>query len=347
MTKSEEIMSAFSQMYFFKELVIDNLTFRGNDGNNQELADLILNFGDSIIAIQIKEREESAKTANIDIERKWFFDRMKLAKKQIRNTISFIRQGKLPSFRNKQGMDLTVRADTEIVPLVVFVNDAIKDYSHILESHSSDGFAVNCMSINDFQIMCKELIAPVEIVDYLKYRLDFYEKNGPVSLLISDLSEEDVIISRPASNETLVHNYIVTKYGKDALNIGCEVFEHFRWFVQQTSERSLQGKDNYSTYSIILFLAQFSRNEIKAFEERLKLAIITSKRKIIKVVGSISVRDTYTVFFVSLMSEDDKLPMDYLYETARKYNPKRVLQVYIWWLNDIDFRIDYLLLDTT
>jgi hypothetical protein len=59
-----------------------------------------------------------------------------------------------------------------------------------------------------------------------------------------------------------------------------------------------------------------------------------------------SIKDSYTVFFVSVPSEEYALPMDFLLEKAKEtYNPKRILQVYVWWFNDTDFHIDYLLMD--
>ena len=346
MTRSEEFMSAFSQMYFFKELVYDNLHFIDIDGENKELADLILNLGESVIAIQIKERNDSARTTDAFMENRWFSDRMKTAKEQIKNTIDFIRQGKLPKFRNKQGTEILIFQDAKVIPLVVFVNDSIRDYPHILEKHSLESISVNCMSVSDFQIMCKELVAPSEMVDYLKYRLDFYEKNGSVSFMIRELSNEDMAFSRPASRETLVHNYIIERYGINNSYFDKELFENFRWFIQQTSKRSLAGQDSFSTYSVILFMAQFRRDEIKAFWERLKLAIDRSRQRSLEVVGNMSIKDSYTVFFVSVPSEEYALPMDFLLEKAKEtYNPKRILQVYVWWFNDTDFHIDYLLMD--
>lgn len=45
--------------------------------------------------------------------------------------------------------------DAEIVPLVVFENVSISEYEHLLRSHTADGLSVNCMSIDDFQLMFK------------------------------------------------------------------------------------------------------------------------------------------------------------------------------------------------
>lgn len=190
MTLSESILSAFSQMYFFEEFVQDNLLFTNQNGCEEELADLLLNLGDVVIVIQIKEREEANRTTDIIKEKNWFNNKMRLAKKQTKNTIRVIKEGDLPLFPNKRGIGKAVRVDAEIVPLVVFMNDSIRDYPHILEKHSEDGLTINCMSISDFQTMCKELISPAEIIDYLKYRCAFNSKycNKGYTLVFNSLS---------------------------------------------------------------------------------------------------------------------------------------------------------------
>ena len=40
-----------------------------------------------------------------------------------------------------------------------------------------DGLTVKCMLIDDFKLMCKQLLSPIEIIEYLKWRKAFYKKN--------------------------------------------------------------------------------------------------------------------------------------------------------------------------
>ena len=53
--ETEKILSAFAQMYFFKELVQNRLQFTEQGSTEKEVADLLLNLGDIIIAIHIAE----------------------------------------------------------------------------------------------------------------------------------------------------------------------------------------------------------------------------------------------------------------------------------------------------
>ena len=59
MTNSEKLLSSFSENYFYKELVYVDLKFTPTGGTEIELADLIINLEDIILAIQLKERNEN------------------------------------------------------------------------------------------------------------------------------------------------------------------------------------------------------------------------------------------------------------------------------------------------
>lgn len=51
MTNSEKLLSSFSENYFYKELVYADLKFTHIGGTEIELADLIINLEDIILAI--------------------------------------------------------------------------------------------------------------------------------------------------------------------------------------------------------------------------------------------------------------------------------------------------------
>ena len=168
MTNSEKLLSSFSEDFFYKELVYADLKFVPEGGTEIELADLIINLEDVILAIQLKERNEKDRTQDKNVEEKWLKKKCKKAKEQIKDTILFINNEKV-SFANARGKETKINPNAEIVPLVVFENVSISEYEHLLRSHTTDGLSVNCMSINDFQLMCQELVSPIEIIE-LKLR---------------------------------------------------------------------------------------------------------------------------------------------------------------------------------
>ncbi len=328
MNKSEELLSKFSKIYFFEEFVQDNLQFSENNGDSKELADLILNLEDVVIAIQMKERSDGAITMSELEEKKWFDNKTREAKKQIKTTIDFIKHGKIPAFLNKRGIEIKIRKDAEIIPLIIFKNKSITDYPRMLKKHSETGLDVNCMSLKDFEIMCSMLISPGEIIDYLKYyRGLFYE------------------VARSPEYKSIV-SYFLDRYGEVCFQENIARYEAFREFVQQTAERSIVGRDAKDTYEIILLMAHFRIDMIKAFVERVNLAKEKAKRREYGRIGSLR-DDRGEKFVVSFESSQSGLPYpceDLLKKCAEKNCKfRQLLQVVVWWENTEKYRIDYVL----
>ena len=70
MTNSEKLLSSFSEDFFYKELVYADLKFVPEGGTEIELADLIINLEDVMLAIQLKERNERDRTQDKNVEEK-------------------------------------------------------------------------------------------------------------------------------------------------------------------------------------------------------------------------------------------------------------------------------------
>ena len=146
MTESERLLSAFSENYFFKEMVVDNLLFTPEGIDEIELADLIINLQDYIIAIQLKSRNKKDQTSDKEVENTWLQRKCRRAKEQVKKTMEFISSGTLPTFKNKQNQAIGFSENAEVIPLVVFVNEKIDTYPHLLRKHSDSGMDINCMS---------------------------------------------------------------------------------------------------------------------------------------------------------------------------------------------------------
>lgn len=70
MNKSEILLSALSDKIFLKEMVIDELCYTPQDFSEVELADLIINLGDIIIPIQLKERNPKDMSSSLSLLKK-------------------------------------------------------------------------------------------------------------------------------------------------------------------------------------------------------------------------------------------------------------------------------------
>lgn len=348
MNKSEKLLSAVSEVYFFKELVQDDLCFIPKGDTEHELADLLINLGDLIIAIQLKARNETDQTTNQETELKWLAKKCKVAKKQIKDTISFIMNGELPAFQNLSGNKILVRRDAEIISLIIFINSEIKQYPHILNKHSSTGACVNCISFEEFQFVCRVLVTPIEIISYLEYRQRFYEKHPNVDLFMYTDENDDIILAKPMNEEALVLQFLAMEYNVKKVFENESYLTEFQVFLHKLPKHTVVKSEENANYFILLFLAHLSRIEIKEFLKRVDLAIESSRDSKYGIVGSTRRTDNkYVVFYVA-SEQNEKISMEYLLDLARqKSDVQKLLQVVVYWENNIEYRIDYFLWDYT
>lgn len=344
MNDSEKIISTFSEKYFYKELVYSSLKFNSQSGSHTEVefADLIINLEDVILAIQLKERNKQDRTQDIDVEEKWLKRQCKSAKKQIKDTISYINNEKV-SFVNARGKETRINPDAEIVPLIIFENASISEYDHLLRRHSAEGLNVNCMSLEDFRCMCRELLSPIEIIGYLKWRQEFYEKNGAVNLLITE-TESGFFLSKPQRHESLVHQYLFERYGEGVFSENNYYYELFNEYVSVLYEHTEEVSEENGCYEVVKFLAHLYREEIKHFSERVEKALAVAKEKKFKIAGTLrNAKQEYAIFFTAT-EQGESIPTEKLLPIAlEKQNIHTLLQVIIYWLNDEEYRIDFLL----
>lgn len=347
MNDSEKFLSAFSELYFYKELVLRNLHFTIENSTEKEVADLLVYGGDFIIAIQLKARNEKDQTSDPEKELKWLTSKCKLAKKQVKESIAFIRSGNLPPFENGRNKQVQLSATVEIIPLVIFTNDNIENnYPHILRKHSEDGMDINCMSFTDFQQMCKVLLSPMEIVEYLRWRLFFFQNNGNVNISVHMDDKDNIMFVKPSLGEALGHQFIAEKYGVEGDQERKKYIEAFTDMLHKLPDRIVVESESESSYPLILFFAHFNRLEIKAFVERVTRALKAAHEEEYSICGSIrNIKQRYAVFFVS--THDGKcFNMDYLAEIAQKKGVFDILlQVFCYWENNVEFRIDYIFQD--
>ncbi len=93
--RSEEILNAFAENFFYKETVISNLKYAPVGEPERELADIVFLLGSYVLAIQLKERNSCDQTGDITEEEKWLAKKCKQAKSQAVKTVEAIKSGNL------------------------------------------------------------------------------------------------------------------------------------------------------------------------------------------------------------------------------------------------------------
>lgn len=239
--------------------------------------------------------------------------------------------------------------DAEIIPLVVFLNESIgDDCDHVLKKHSDDGMDINCLSFQDFQTVCMELITPVEIVEYLKWRLNFYQNNGSVDISIF-MGNESILLTRPKSGEAVVKHFLAEKYKYTNAKEMEPYVKSFQLMLHNMTEHVAEESAEDASYSMILFFSHFSRAEIKEFKEQIDRALESSQKEEYTIVGSL--RNTLQKYVISFVSTHNGLAMqmDYLEELANEVGTSfdKRMQVFAYWESADKFRIDYIFRDAS
>lgn len=345
MTKSEQLLSAFSEDYFYKELVLDDLHFTPEGSSKIELADLIINLGDIILAIQLKERNDENQTNDPVSENNWFKDRCKEAKKQVKRSLKLISSGTLPAFQNKRGQDVNLQSNASVIPLVVFDNHQITKYPHILRKHSNSGMDISCISFPDYCEMCRILVTPMEIIEYLEYRKEIYVKHGDIDFMILHGHDNEIVLTKPQNKESLVHQFLAEKYGMKEAKKHALYIQYFRNFLHLLPERLVRSSDQTSAYHMLMFFAHMQRYEIAEFWDVLENTKEEAKQ------GGTGIRHSLrhdTSEYVIIFAANGLIPIEGLLPIIRrKVNPKCVLEIEVRWFDEDSYGIDFLYWDDT
>lgn len=338
---SEKLLSAFSEVYFYKELVQSNLCFISEGETEKEVADLLVNIGDFIIAIQLKARNLEEQSNDLEKELRWLTSKCKVAKRQVKESIKYIKSGKLPSFKNGRNQSIYLTSDAEIIPLVVFINKEIgNDYPHVLFKHSDTGMDINCMSFGDFQKMCKLLFTPMEVIQYLKWRLSFYQQQKKLN------KNDDFFIH--IHEQISVYQFIAKRYGSKENSMLESYITAFSDMLHKLPDRVIVESEQEDSYPLILFFAHFNRLEIKEYVERIYKSLDDARKGLYHITGSLrNIEQKYAILFVST-HDGYVFDMEILEMIAReKGNCALLLQVYCYWENNENFYINFCFKDST
>ena len=175
-TFSEEFITRINQNVFYREFTFDRTEIITEQNNRVELADNILWIDDMLIVFQIKERNELNSKGQSNIEN-WFSNKvLKKAKDQIKNTNTWIRSCSTVELRNSNGQVLTMHPEDigKIINIIIYHVDTPLPDSFVpeIKHRTQDGLFIHILSSEDYYQICRYLITPSELYDFLKFRED-------------------------------------------------------------------------------------------------------------------------------------------------------------------------------
>jgi len=184
-TRSEKITNLVNNNYFFKEFCYYNTQIANEKHTEIELADLLITFDDSLLVFQLKERDHSA-VIDEESEAKWFQKKvLKKAKKQTVRTIEYLEEYKDTQLLNNKGhkIVLDINDYPNVFNIIIFdEDDKLEDrYRNQKGVISSRVGYIHLLSLNAYEIVCKYLHTPVEILEYLIFREELHNEADGVS----------------------------------------------------------------------------------------------------------------------------------------------------------------------
>jgi hypothetical protein len=268
----ENAIAQFNVGLFFKEFTFAKNTFQPPTRNELELADHIIWLDDLLIVFQLKEREITPSTTP-EIERNWFEKRvLGKATKQIRDTLSYLRDYDEIAIQNERGHSFNI-VEAKIATrfnVIVYQPHPLLPAECLTKKHhisSTAGF-IHLFSGTDYEGICRTLITPAEISEYLRFR-------------------ESIIIRRPIASERLPEQALVGQYvyGDASSEPRLEFMqylteleqqrEHFDFFhiLDRIHDKINSSEDPYDYYRILIELAKLKRNELKEVKLRFDLCV--------------------------------------------------------------------------
>jgi len=269
--KSEKFITSINTNVFFKEFTFDKNDFYPSDGK-KELADNILWLDELLFVIQIKERDSSKSKSSTDA---WFKNKvLNKAKKQIKNTLEYLLQyDSIPiANRRNQSIDISKVNILGINKVIVYKPDEClgQENRNIKFYESRDVGYIHIFHYEDYFWICKYLINPTELDEYLKFRERIYVRHKEIIKVFP----EQYILSHflNTDDETVVkEEYIetLTKVKNDVVEFDMSgIIEDFRNKIRIESQ-----KNSIEYHSIIKEIAKLKRYELLEFKKRFQLII--------------------------------------------------------------------------
>lgn len=274
---SEKIITQINQNVFFKEFTFDKNDFIVANNNKVELADNVLWIDDLLIIIQIKEKDNKIEGTPIE---KWFENKvLKKAKNQIKNTLRFLDTQRSIAISNGHDQQFEIiRSNIHQIHNVIIYHPTIAPPETVYKHKfylSKDKIFIHIFTSEDYSHICRYLITPSELNDYLLFRQNLLLANPNASLL-----PEQYFLAhffQKPEDMSIVADYITT------LPDICEAIEKDNSFylggLIKILHDTLKEKGTLDYIHIVKEFAKLNRFELRAFKERLLQIIQTEVSK--------------------------------------------------------------------
>lgn len=341
MTNSESIISQINSNVFFKEFTFSKNDFKELDTNQKlEFADNVVWLDSLFFIYEIKEREPNSKNSDV----KWFENKiLKKAVKQIKNTLTYISTYPEIFIENEKGHKLDITKAKECVDpkkIIVYLppDNFPESKRHLKFYESSEIGLIHLFHSEDYYQICKYLITPAEIEEYLNFRenLFLFDK------VKSNVLPEQYFLAHFL--ETLRADHFQPNYIENLKNHNPDIEQFDVSHIIDNFDKNIKLINHQTEYyPIIQEIAKLNRSELSEFKKRISLSIENSESEEIILPYRMYVPATDCGFvFIPLHSKNAQHWKTALYNftIAHKYDTKatKCIGVVIFRdINDLEF----------
>lgn len=276
MTESEAYISFLNSNFFFKEFTFSKTKFKVDEKKEElELADNVVWLGNLLLIAQIKEKDKTSGSNSNN----WFKNKvLGKAVKQIKDTIRYFDLYNDILIENERGHILNISEAKKIEPIKLIIYSPDENF---MESNrfqkfykSSQVGLIHLFHIEDYLWICKYLITPFEIEEYLKFRESLFRNH------------EDALNKLPEQYtlghyiETLDVKTINLKYIKNLTNLIQDVEEFDISFIVENFKKNIRlNPECLDYYAIIKEIAKLNRADLREFKKRYNASIDKAKEQ--------------------------------------------------------------------
>ena len=299
---SEKEITQINQNVFFKEFTFDKNDFIIDGHNKVELADNVLWLDDLMIVIQIKEKDLKGNSSVDD----WLKNKVfKKAKDQVKNTLKYLYEHKTISIANGHNENhiLDIRKIVSIHSVIIYKIDDWNKESEVAKKYiTQDNRLIHFISFDDYIQVCRYIITPVELGQYLYFREKMLRNN----MNIDELPEQYFLAHyfQNPINTTFNILYICNLNKICEKIISKEDEFYLGNFISHMRETLYAYGNERDYYFTVRELAKLNRGEMKLFKERL-LAIIHGEPKSLPVLMKRFASDRTKCGFVLMKLNED------------------------------------------
>jgi hypothetical protein len=264
-TESENHVNSINQRFFFKEFTFSSNEFVDPESKQKlEVADHIIWLDYILFIVQIKQRNSN----DPDSAEKWFKNKvLNKAVKQVKSTHSYLDRFSNITIRNNKGHSRNLADAKKAYRVNLIIYSPGEDFPEELRQQkfypSSQVGLIHLLHQEDYDWVCRYLITPAEVDEYLYFRERLFVKHGNIT---TQLPEQYVL---GHFLETFEVDKLESRYIRNLEKVDTSSSDFDMSFLIENFNQTLVNKDDQTDYyPIIQEIALLNRFYLKEFKKR-------------------------------------------------------------------------------